>query len=142
MCAPLQNNSNSIKPVHPLRVKRIQKPKPEKYRVFCLKCNSFHHMTRHHVIPKVHLNHFSINPKGAPTVSLCQTCHRDLERQILWTEAFVHRGRIGERLPLKGPDDYWYILSMFIGIQRFSELFKSGKIPRHPTSHIKHHDHD
>lgn len=103
----------------------------------CLKCGTTHQITNHHVIPKVHLIFFKIKRLTAPTVSLCCKCHRDIEKHILFSEALLNRTRIGERLPLPKVDDYWYILSIFIGIQRFSELLKSGKVPRHPTINIE-----
>ena len=104
----------------------------------CLKCGKEEKITKHHVIPKVHLEHFNIKNIGSPTVTLCSTCHREIEKHILWTEAFVNRSRIGERKPLHKADDYWYILSMFIGFQRFSELLRNDRFRSHPTIYHNH----
>ena len=122
--------------IHPLAPKNEKKQYTgnKEYRPVCLKCGTEKTITRHHVIPKVHLSHFGIKNLGAPTVSLCQKCHCDIERKILWTEAFTHRGQLGQRIPLNKVDDYWYILAMFIGMQRFSELLREGKVPKHPTN--------
>lgn len=112
-----------------------------KHKPICLKCGAAKQITRHHVIPKTHLPHFNIKRPGAPTVSLCRECHCDIEDRILFTEAFVNKTRVGERKPLDSTEDYWYILALFIGVGRLSELLKSGRVVLHPTipERIKNH---
>lgn len=107
----------------------------------CLKCGATKQITRHHVIPKAHLSHFKMKKPGAPTASLCRECHCDIERHILFTEAFVNRTKVGERKPLPKTDDYWDILALFIGLGRLSELMRIGKVVLHPTvpPHIHKH---
>ncbi len=117
-------------------LKKGWKNKKNKPQITCLKCGTNKQITKHHVIPKTHVDHYKMKKHDAPTVSLCVKCHRTIEDRILWTEAFVNRGSVGQRLPLHKMEDYWYILSMFIGIQRFSELLKTGKVSKHPTCKI------
>ncbi len=118
---------------HPQIPKRKRRSNHKKNVSMCLKCGTTDQMTKHHAIPKMHLDFFNLKPQNAPTVSLCSKCHRKIEEKILWTEAFYNRTRIGERKPLPKVEDYWYILTLFIGPKRFTELFRAGKVQHHPT---------
>ena len=132
--------ANITPPAHPKHHQLISKRRKRKNShhskkpvPMCLKCGTTEQMTKHHVIPKTHLDFFKLKPHDAPTVSLCAKCHRKIEEKILWTEAFHNRTRIGDRKPLAKVDDYWFILTLFIGPKRFTELLRAGKVQHHPT---------
>jgi 5-methylcytosine-specific restriction endonuclease McrA len=127
------SDRHTPKPEQISRKKRNRKQKYKKPVPICMKCDTTERMTRHHVIPRTHLIFFDIKPQDAPTVSLCFKCHGKIEEKILWTEAFYNRTRIGDRKPLPKTDDYWFILSLFIGPKRFAELLRAGIVQRHPT---------
>ena len=73
----------------------------------CLKCGDKHHLSIHHVIPRVFKKH-----DNNETVCLCISCHKKLESYLLACESMIGNVQFGVRYKLRD-DDYRHAIRLF-----------------------------